>query len=242
MKQIKAISFDFWETLVSGRHNAEGRVEHRLNKLNEVLNKYRNFTFDEVKNAYDESSNVFTKVWINDYKTLCAEESIKIILELLNLVVQQEDFDELVYEFEYSLLDFPPKLFSELVDLLPKLKERFPLAIICDTGYSSGKVLREFLEREKVLSNFSAFVFSNEVLSSKPNAKNYEIVCESFGIQTNELLHIGDNQRSDIAGIQNVGGTGFLFAETNKKWIEGTTAEEILNFWKDFEPALQKYI
>lgn len=239
---IKAISFDFWETLVSGEYNAKGRVEQRLNKLLEILNKYRNLTFEEVKSAYDESSNAFTKIWINDYRTLDASENLKIILEILDLEIIQEDFEEIAYNFENSILDFPPRLFPELLDLLPKLKEKYPLAIISDTGYSSGEILRMFLEREKVLSNFSAFVFSNEVLASKPNPKNYDIVCERFGIQTNELLHIGDNQRTDIVGIQNVGGIGFLFAQTNKKWVESTTAEEILDSWNDFENQFDKYI
>lgn len=241
MKKIKAISFDFWETIVSGKVNAEGRVEQRISKLTEILKRYGNYSSEEIKNAYEESSKNFTKVWINDYKTLEASESIKLILEVLGLQIQKEDFEFLVDAFEESLLDFPPQIFPELFELLPKLKQKFSLAIICDTGFSSGKIIRQFLEKEKFLSNFSAFSFSNEVRSSKPHPKNYEIICEAFGIETNELLHIGDNQRSDIAGIQNVGGLGFLFAQTNKKWLQETTAQEILTSWNDLEKALKKH-
>lgn len=238
--KIKAISIDFWETLVAGMHNSSQRVAHRIDFLKITLQNYGDFDDKNIELVYEQTGKLFSDVWKFSHKTITSGETINAIANRLGVTFSHLDFIALVEIFEKSVLKNPPLLFPELQTVLPKLAKKYPLGIISDTGYSSGIILREFLRQNNVFQYFTSFVFSDEVHAAKPQSKNYLVTCKNFGISCEELLHVGDNQRSDIVGIQNLGGKGILFCQTNKKHVSKTTADEIIFNWNDVFEAIER--
>jgi FMN phosphatase YigB (HAD superfamily) len=79
------------------------------------------------------------------------------------------------------------------------------LGIVCDAGFTGGAILREFLDREGLLENFSGWGFSDEVGAYKPAPQIFEAALAALGAEPAAALHIGDLRRTDVAGARAVG-------------------------------------
>ena len=74
------------------------------------------------------------------------------------------------------------------------------LGIVCDVGFSGGKLLRELLDREGLLGHFSGWAFSDEVGHYKPAPQIFEAALASLEAEPASALHVGDLRRTDVAG------------------------------------------
>jgi FMN phosphatase YigB (HAD superfamily) len=74
------------------------------------------------------------------------------------------------------------------------------LGIVCDVGFSGGELLRELLDREGLLANFSGWAFSDEVGHYKPAPQIFEAALGALGAEPGEAMHVGDLRRTDVAG------------------------------------------
>jgi HAD superfamily hydrolase (TIGR01549 family) len=75
-------------------------------------------------------------------------------------------------------------------------------ALICDTGYSSGYVVRQLLDRVGLLSLLEVTVFSDEVGVPKPHRTPFATALGGLGVAPERAVHVGDIRRSDIAGAR----------------------------------------
>jgi FMN phosphatase YigB (HAD superfamily) len=78
-------------------------------------------------------------------------------------------------------------------------------ALICDTGMSSGRSVRQFLDRVGLLRWLEVLVFSDEAGVPKPHPKVFHTVLEGLGVPAEAAIHVGDLRRSDVAGARGVG-------------------------------------
>lgn len=78
-------------------------------------------------------------------------------------------------------------------------------ALICDTGMSSGRSVRQFLDRLGLLPWLEVLVFSDEAGVPKPHPKVFHTALEGLGVAPSAALHVGDLRRSDVAGARAVG-------------------------------------
>lgn len=122
-------------------------------------------------------------------------------------------------------------------EALSTMAERYRLAVISDTGYSPGVVLRELLDRHDLLSAFDFLFFSNEHERCKPNPTVFRRTLAELNVEPSEALHVGDIQRTDIVGAQEVGMTAALFDAAGLYSPERTTADFIV---RDFEELLRR--
>lgn len=71
------------------------------------------------------------------------------------------------------------------------------------------------------LNTFFQFHFSAEQLNaSKPDPKIFQAAIEHTGKTANQILHIGDHPKEDIAGAQATGMATIWFNNRNKNWPE----------------------
>ncbi|MFQ5514921.1 MAG: HAD family hydrolase [Myxococcota bacterium] len=77
--------------------------------------------------------------------------------------------------------------------------------LICDTGFSPARVVRELLARSGLLELLEVQIFSDEAGVPKPDARVFRAALEPLGVQAEEALHVGDLRRTDIAGARAVG-------------------------------------
>jgi putative hydrolase of the HAD superfamily len=77
-------------------------------------------------------------------------------------------------------------------------------ALICDTGFTPGRVVRQLLDRVGLLDFLEVSVFSDEVGVPKPHPKAFYAALDALGVPASGSVHVGDLRRSDIAGAKSV--------------------------------------
>lgn len=110
----------------------------------------------------------------------------------------------------------PPRLIGGVRETIPRLAERYRLAIICDTGITPGRVLREILARDGMLPYFRHCIFSDEVGRTKPHIDNFHLALRKLRAHPEEAVHVGDLIRTDIRGAQGAGMHALLFTGITK--------------------------
>ena len=78
-------------------------------------------------------------------------------------------------------------------------------ALVCDTGFSPGRVVRRLLDRTSLLDLLEVQAFSDEVGVPKPEARIFEHALDALATEPAAALHVGDLRRTDIAGARRLG-------------------------------------
>lgn len=119
-------------------------------------------------------------------------------------------------------------------------------ALICDTGMTPGRIIRELLDYHGI--ELDHYMFSDEVGIPKPSPKIFETALAATGAAPERAIHIGDLRRTDIAGARSAGMATVRFigvhddGHSNEATIGdedtiGDEADAILESWPDL-PAL----
>jgi FMN phosphatase YigB (HAD superfamily) len=198
------ISFDFWNTLY-GDGSEENRLTLRVKYLQNIINYYKQVDEEEVVAAFSHSTQFFLHEWKNNKRTPSAEERIVFMADKLHVSLPDKLVDQIVSYFGYMIFEIRPREIKPIKSIIPELAKEFPLGIISDTGYISGKYIKSFLEREGLSSYFNSMVFSDEQQHSKPHSSVFELMAAELSIPVNKLIHIGDLERTDIEGALNAG-------------------------------------
>jgi FMN phosphatase YigB (HAD superfamily) len=235
---LRAVTFDFWSTLfvdTRGREREQLRgalLEDALVAAGHTVSGER--LTDGLRAAWDH----FDVVWAGEHRTPPCAELVDAILAALRVQLPEEPLAELVERFERLVLEVPPEPMPGAVYTMPLLADRFRLAIICDTGYSPGSVLRQLLDRHDLLGYFEYTYFSNEHGVSKPDARAFLHVLEELAVRPSEAAHVGDIQRTDIAGAQAAGMSAVHFVGANNQDVAHSTADVIVSHFEELPGAL----
>ncbi len=80
-----------------------------------------------------------------------------------------------------------------------------PCVLVCDTGLTPGRVVRQLLDRVGLLAHLRVQAFSDEVGAPKPDRRPFLAALEPLGIAPEHGLHVGDLRRTDVAGARELG-------------------------------------
>jgi putative hydrolase of the HAD superfamily len=235
---LKAVTFDFWNTLfvdVHGRHRERLRVQALRAEL-ETLGRVVPETVldDSLRAGFD----FFDRVWVAEHRTPSCGELVDSILAVLGARVPGAARERLVRRFELLVLDLPPEPMPGAAYALPLLAERYRLAVVCDTGYSPGSVLRELLELNGMLASFEYLYFSNEHGMSKPDVRVFRHTLAALDVRASEAAHVGDIQRTDIAGAQAAGMAAVHFIGANNHDAGRSTGDLLVRHFDELPTAL----
>jgi FMN phosphatase YigB (HAD superfamily) len=239
---LRAVTFDFWNTLFVDPRGRE-REAVRGTILNEALQAAGLQPSEAaLSESLRASWDFYNLVWLHEYRTPTSAELVGVILASLGARLPDEVTESLVTRFERLVLDIPPEPMPGAVYTLPEIATRFRLAVICDTGYSPGAVLRELLERHDMLSHFQYAYFSNEHGMSKPDRRVFLQVLRELHVPPGEAAHVGDIQRTDIAGAQSAGMAAVHFVAANDADVPHSTGDSIVRRFEDLPQALGSLI
>jgi putative hydrolase of the HAD superfamily len=99
-----------------------------------------------------------------------------------------------------ALLMLPPAMFAGAWSMLRTLQRRYTLAVISDTGFASGRAQDRLLEKDGARDFFTATIYSMDVGHAKPRPEIFAAAVAELGFSPGEILHIGDNERTDVRG------------------------------------------
>jgi putative hydrolase of the HAD superfamily len=88
------------------------------------------------------------------------------------------------------------------------------IGIVCNTGLTPGIGLRKFLAKEGVGDYFDLMLFSDEAGVRKPNPEIFQIAARKLQVKPCNIVHVGDNLKSDVWGAQNAGFKAIFLATT----------------------------
>lgn len=201
----KVITIDFWNTLYdssNGKERAEARqkvIYNEIHRLGYSLNE------QNISSAFKSMWNYFNSTWKTQERTPPLEELSNFFWNVLEISPDEQAEKALIEESKFGILKHPPKPMPGVKTALEELAREYSLAIISDTAFSPGSVLKEIIEKDELLEYFSAFSFSDETGVSKPHQMAYSKALEKFAVFPHECVHVGDIERTDIIGAKNYG-------------------------------------
>jgi FMN phosphatase YigB (HAD superfamily) len=79
------------------------------------------------------------------------------------------------------------------------------LGLVCDTGFTPGRVVRQLLDEAGLCDHLDVLCFSDEVGVPKPGNEIFAKALAELGARPPEAIHVGDLKRTDIAGAHDMG-------------------------------------
>jgi len=248
MGDIKAITFDLWDTLVIDDSDEAKRAEQGLRSkfderrhlLWEALNTTEPIGLETVRLAYNVGDAAFNKVWKEMHITWHIAERLRVILNGLGRELPDEIFNAVVRAHEEMEVDIPPDAMPDAVPVLERLARRYKLCIVSDAIVSPGSCLRRLLENHGLAKFFNGFAFSDEVGHSKPHRSMFESAAGQLGVEIGEMLHIGDRDHNDVKGPQQLGMKAILFTASRDVDKTNTSADAICESFDKLEAAIDR--
>ncbi|NBC16979.1 MAG: HAD-IA family hydrolase [Bacteroidetes bacterium] len=238
---IRALTIDFWNTIVVARTGGERRQQQRFEQLRRVVQQHRPDASDDlITDAYRTAVDRFDHSWREQQHTPRTSDLVAVIWETLGFDVEDAVHRETVRVFEEGLLHGSPDFAEGLEDALAWAAGRYPLGIISDTMFSPGRVIRQLLDARGVRQHFQSFVFSDETGFSKPDVRAFEQAAQGLGVAPSELAHIGDLRRTDVAGARTADAGAILFTGVRTDDDPAPEPDVILSCWRDLPDVLAR--
>ncbi|WP_457628783.1 HAD family hydrolase [Oceanithermus sp.] len=203
---MKAITFDFWGTLmVEGPDYAAQVLPERYEILLAASDEAGVPAGEaEVRDAWSQASRKYGDAWRAGV-FMSLEDRVAYAFKLLGVRYDPDLVRRTARALATTGRDADLVVRPGVREALPELARHYKLAIVSDTGVSSGAMLRHYLDREGLLPYFSAFSFSDETQVFKPDPRAFLAALEAMGVEPAQALHVGDHPRADIAGARRSG-------------------------------------
>ena len=216
---IRAVTFDFWETLVrDSPENLARQRARRIDALRRALERAgRGLSRPEVEAVYERSERVLTeRFWSRDRDPAIGEQ-VRLVLDIaapgISATLAPPLLAEAIAGYIEPVLQFPPELHPGAAEAVGGLAARgIALGIVSNTGRTPGIVLRQVLDRYDLLRHFSVISYSDEVGYRKPDPEIFRRTLEGLGTEARHAAHVGDNPIADVHGAQQAGMRGVHFA------------------------------
>lgn len=242
MKNIETITIDFWNTLYDSSGGAERNKQRQLAIISEV-DKFEPFLPAEfINKALEASWENFEYYWKTHQTTPRAYETANFIWNYLKLPQSDEAVHNITKVLEEGILHHSPQPLEFVKEVLPQLKSKYKIALISDTGFSPGSVIRKLMEKDNLFQYFDSFSFSDETGVAKPNPKAYYTVLEPLKTNADNGVHIGDIEHTDILGAKGIGMKAIRFSGDLTKLTEKNPDKSAADFevynWKEIADRL----
>ena len=230
---IRAITFDFWNTLY-----ADVNFDERLKlRIKYIKNKLSELGYDkeisEIEKVFEETGKKWLRLW-EESKAFTPLDITRDILVNLGLphgstpalIPYDETVKDVCKGIGEITLGVPPKLIDGVTEFLSETAKEYKIGLISDTGATPGSVLKKVMKNDGILKYFGSFVFSDELGSTKPSKINFASALKPLGVQPQFAVHIGDIEKTDILGAKSFGMKAILFkGAVNQKDSKDTIAD-----------------
>ena len=199
---LRALTFDYWDTLYEGGALPE-RVALRRTAVGALLGAYgRALPDEQLRVLYEESGREAERWWSEEQRGYSTNDRLRWILERASVAPREgcEHVAAAADAVDNALLMLPPAMLAGAWQTLRTLRRHFTLAVISDTGFASGRAQDRLLEKDGARGFFSSTIYSMDVGHAKPRPEIFATAVELLGVPAGEILHVGDNERTDVRG------------------------------------------
>jgi putative hydrolase of the HAD superfamily len=236
--RLEALTFDFWGTLYQ---NAYGRSD-RLRLLKDALENYGyRAAPEELDAAYRHARSVWDQVWREERRSISIDRWVDELLGYVDAELPEEAEEALGRAMEAVYLrSDEPRPVPGVTEVVPRLAERFRLGLISDTGLTPGRVLRQVMDRDGLLSSFDALTFSDELGTAKPQPEPFLRTLRLLDAIPEQAAHIGDLPETDLRGAREVGMRVILFLGVSHREDGRELADGIFEDYGELEELLDR--
>ena len=235
--QLTAITLDLWGTIFHPK-DAEEKVERRRAMILEaLLETGHEIDVPRLRQAYRAAAQIIEANVGQELKDLGPPGRWAILTQQLGLPPEAVPYSRIAAAYEDLTLEFAPPLMPGVAEAIDRLHGRYRLGLICNTGYTGGKILREVLKRHGLAHYFGILVFSNEFGWLKPDPRIFHHTLDALATAPTEAAHVGDVEELDVDGAR---AAGMLSVRYLPEGPVPTRADVIFHHWDEFEERLQE--
>jgi FMN phosphatase YigB (HAD superfamily) len=195
-----SVTFDCWQTLI---HEADTRrgPRARVERFAKFIGVDEKLAAEALATAWYEHQRAWHR-----REVFAGPEMTRHALRELGVVLDHAREAQLIEALESEILEHEICAIEGTRELLASLRAAgVRTALICDTGFTPGRVLRQLLARVALLDHLEVQIFSNEVGVPKPHPHAFESALRALAVSAQGAVHIGDLRRSDVAGARAAG-------------------------------------
>lgn len=205
MSPPRAVTFDFWQTLV-----AESPGQMRAMQLERwgttLADAGQHRSPEEIEAAFAANWERFEERWHTNAGPYTPADAVAFVTTHLDITPVDGLHEDLLEHFRIVGETAELRVAPGLEGCLGTLREAgVRLGIVCDVGLTSSPTLRARLDGFGVLGSFDAWSFSDETGWFKPASEAFMPVLEALGVDPTDAAHVGDNARTDVAGAKALG-------------------------------------
>jgi putative hydrolase of the HAD superfamily len=239
--RLRAVTFDFWQTIA---REPQGEPLHprRVGLWEDLLARLGRA---QPRERIDRAIRAVVRHRETEWRAgrlFTAEEAAAVAAADLDPDIDEETTKALVDAFVGSGEGIELELTPGVTDALAELDDAgVRLGIVCDVGFTSGRQLRDVLDRAGILGHFDGWAFSDEVGAYKPDPAIFRhALREIGGVAPEDAAHIGDLRRTDVAGSRAMGMVSIRYRGANDDPPEdGPEAHHVLDDHADLVGMLR---
>jgi putative hydrolase of the HAD superfamily len=232
---LAGVTFDCWGTLIYDRPAEDGTTSYDL----------RVTAFARICDIERERADaLLTEAWTKHHAAWQSIESYgspgmaAYCLSALGLDGESR-LRELTDAFEEASADLGVDIVAGAPEALEEVRRRGRrTALVCDTGFSPGRIVRRILDVTGMLDYLDELAFSDEVGVPKPHQRMFLHALGGIGVDPARAAHVGDLRRTDIAGARALGMGSVRFRGVYDDESEHADADVVIDAMSDLERAL----
>jgi len=209
MSLIKAVLFDFWDTLIYEDQAEDQKLKRiRVKGLTQVLaDAGFSVSSKDVAQAMEAVDVESDQVREETGREFDPKSQVQMMMEKLGIPKSNKRLSQNLWRvYTHSILSIRLKVRDDTEPILRSLKERgYKIGLICNIGRTLGAVIREILQEFGLLQYFDVLMFSDECGFRKPRPQIFLEAVSKMGVRPSEAVHIGDRPDLDVLGAKGAG-------------------------------------
>ncbi|HAZ17682.1 MAG TPA: hypothetical protein DCY87_02795 [Acidimicrobiaceae bacterium] len=237
MARIRAVTFDLWNTLLTG---TPGAVEIRSRFWREVIvERGLDIGDDLLHGTLSMLPTRFDEEW-RAGRQYGPTEALADCFTAFGDRLASEDRDALAAAFEAASYELKVAPVADAADVLSAVAATgVAVGIISDTNLAVGRHLRTYLDQHRILQHVTFAAFSDEVGVYKPDPAIFRVALDGLGIDDpTTVAHVGDLMRTDVAGARAMGMVTVRFRGVVDDPEDGAEADHVIDRLADLSVVL----
>jgi len=202
MKEIKAIGFDLFNTLITieppALKEALGRLVHSLKQSGFILEEeqfkesHKEAAVRHLEECKQDGRETHNRFWIS---SALGNHGYEVMPDDSRIADAVEAYFTAFYDYS--------RLIPGTKEMLGKVRATYRLGML--TNFTHGPAARKIIGQLGLNPLFDVILISGEIGFRKPNPLVFQELCGHLGVLETQIMHVGDDPEADILGALNAG-------------------------------------